>query len=387
MPSELNKRPETTLRDKHDEALLTMPVLFANEGYDVTVIDPPFAGYSQIPDLSIYDPYPGIKAYTTVLGTFRDSDETDQALEDTWKRDFFCYSLMKVSPLFLQSAIYSDGTYFEPVITYMTMDNISDNPGHFIVSQAHMNYFCDAYAVLTHLPSMTTLETSSENTFLLLQNETAHNIMPLKEPEYEPAYEFDNTEYDETHKDRFTVDGQSITMDENYQLIHYQSNMAAFLQLGKWMDYLRELGVYDNTRIIIVSDHGWPMGQRESMILFDGDSVGTTYNSEDAMAYNPVLLYKDFGSDAPFTTDYTFMTNADTPYLAMNGIFDNPLNPFTSQPLFQPEAKNAEKMYIMYTDNWGLAGFDECVFKDTIWYSLANQNVFDKNNWKEEEEP
>ena len=40
------------------------------------------------------------------------------------------------------------------------------------------------------------------------------------------------------------------------QLAHYQINMAAMLQLANWFDYMRENGVYDNTRIILVADHG-----------------------------------------------------------------------------------------------------------------------------------
>ena len=122
------------------------------------------------------------------------------------------------------------------------------------------------------------------------------------------------------------------------------------------------------------------------MILFDGVS-DTMYNAEDAMAYNPVLLYKDFGSDEPFTTDYSFMTNADTPYMAMDGLLDDPVNPFISRPVFQPDAKYVEKLYIMYTDNWSLEGNTDNVFTDTLWYSLSGQNVFDRNNWHEETGP
>lgn len=39
--------------------------------------------------------------------------------------------------------------------------------------------------------------------------------------------------------------------------------MAAMLRLGEWFDYLREEGVYDNTRIILVSDHGYRLEQIE----------------------------------------------------------------------------------------------------------------------------
>ena len=385
-PDKINDRPDVMLKTKHDEALLMMPVIFSEAGYKVTVLDPPFAGYSEIPDLSIFDPYPEIKAYNTENGFFRDSDETDKALRETWKRNFFCYSLMKVSPLFLQSSLYTGGTYFEPVNNEIDMNNPKDTPGKFTVSSAYMNYFRDSYLALKALPSMTELSDGSEDCFILIQNGTAHNILPLKEPEYEPYFEFDNTEYDEAHKDRFVYEGRAINMDDNYALAHYQSNMAAFIQIGNWLDYLKEIGVYDNTRIVIVSDHGWPLAQFDDLLLLDGVS-DTMYNAEDVMGYNPVLLYKDFGSDGPFDTDNTFMTNADTPYLAMHGIFDDPVNPFTSNPIFRPDAKNADKQYVMYTDNWSLDGSTDKVFTETLWYSMKGQDIFDTNNWSEDKEP
>ena len=62
-PLEMNRRDSEKLVDKHDEALLVLPVLFRDNGYEVTVCDPSWAGYHFIPDLSIYSEYPGIKAY------------------------------------------------------------------------------------------------------------------------------------------------------------------------------------------------------------------------------------------------------------------------------------------------------------------------------------
>ena len=385
-PWAINERSDVTLVQKHNESLLTMPVLFSQEGYDVTVFDPPFAGYSTIPDLSIFDPYPEIEAYNTESGLFRDSNETDKDVMSTWKRNFFLYSVMKSSPLFFQPAVYTDGTYFSPEISGLGMQSVNDDPAHAIVSSAYMNYFSDSYLALKALPDMTKAENSGKGRFFMIQNGTAHNVMPLQEPEYEPVYEFNNTEYDATHTDRFILDGKVMDMSgrTRYKMTHYQCNMAAMIQLGNWLDHLREIGVYDNTRIIIVSDHGWPLDNFSDMLFLDGANANAEYNPEDAMAYNPVLLVKDFGQSGKFKTDYTFMTNADTPYLAMNGLIDDPVSPFTSRPLFRPEAKN-EPMYVMYTDRWDLNADSGNIFTDTIWYSLNGPDIFDKKNWKQEE--
>ena len=71
----------------------------------------------------------------------------------------------------------------------------------------------------------------------------------------------DNAEYDQANGGRFNLDGMSLYPDSAEMMGQYQIQAAAFEMLGKWFDQLREQGVYDNTRIIIVSDHGWPTGQ------------------------------------------------------------------------------------------------------------------------------
>ncbi|MBO4687567.1 MAG: membrane protein insertase YidC [Clostridiales bacterium] len=382
MPVNTNKRTDMSLVDKHNEALLTMPVIFSEAGYDVTVMDPPYAGYSLIPDLSIFDQYEGIKAYNTEFGQFREASDIADNMQSNWKRNFFCYSFMKVSPLFAQPAVYSTGIYFQPGTSSTALIQ-GGNIDKYTVPDALLDTFLNSYEVLRALPSITTAENTGSNTFLMMQNSATHNIIPLQEPEYVPQKEVDNGEYDRTHAGRFTCDGVTLHMDTTYQMAHYESDMAALIQLGNWMDYLRELGVYDNTRIIIVADHAWGLGSLDSMLFGEGDA-DTLYNAEDAMGYNPFLFYKDFNSNEEFHADYTFMTNADTPTLAMDGLFENPVNPFTGNPIFQPDAKN-QKMYVLYTDNWSAESNSGNTFTNSIWFTVGNQNVLDKNNWRKEE--
>ena len=86
-----------------------------------------------------------------------------------------------------------------------------------------------------------------------MQNCAAHNVIPLQEPNYVPVFDVDNTEYDQAHTDRFFYNDIPLPTDTVYRMAFYHGNMAALIQLGNWMDKLKELGVYDNTRIIIVS--------------------------------------------------------------------------------------------------------------------------------------
>lgn len=119
--------------------------------------------------------------------------------------------------------------------------------------------FANAYNVLANMQTMTRLTDEETNTCLIMDNETTHQFMMLSAPDYTPAQHVDNTEYDKAHQERFTQNGP-IRMDTYTQIAHYHANMAALLRLGEWMDYLRQENVYDNTRIIIVSDHGRDLG-------------------------------------------------------------------------------------------------------------------------------
>lgn len=381
-PRATNERPEFSLKEKHDQAILTMPILFSEAGYDVTVMDPPYAGYSLIPDLSLFEDYPQIKAYNTEFGQFRDSSEIAGNMQSIWKRNFFCYSVMKVAPLFMQPAVYSTGIYFQPGTSSTALIQ-GGAIEQYSVPPALMDSFMNSYEVMRALPSITVASDTGKDQFFMMQNSATHNIIPLQEPEYEPADVVRNGEYDRTHTDRFTLNGVTMHMDTTYQMAHYQCDMAVLNRLGEWMDHLRELGVYDNTRIIIVSDHAWGLGSFDDLLFGDGDP-DTLYNAEDAMGYNPLLFYKDFGATGDFKTDYTFMTNADTPTLAMCNLLDNPLNPFTGNPIYQPDAKKGP-MYVLYTDNWSAESNAGNRFTNTIWYELMNQNVLDKKNWKKEE--
>jgi len=375
-PEELNKRSSEALVDKHNEALKVMPLLFNEAGYDVTVCDPPYAGYTSVPDLSVFENYEGIKAYNTERGQFNDQNDLLPRKQMVWDRNFFCYSIMKISPLVLQSSLYQNGSYFN---TQDLGSVLRDTQFSTDMSLAHgvEGGFLDSYSVLCALPKMTMCSDDSQNMFLMMNNGTTHNVMLLQEPQYEPEMSMDNTVYDAEHVDRFIFEGRTMSVGSIYGMKSYQCNMAALLQIGKWFDYLRSQGVYDNTRIILVADHGFALEQFEDMIFGERD-MNTLHNPEDVMGYNPLLLVKDFNSKG-FHVDNRLMTNADTPVLALDGLIDTPMNPFTGE-LITDAAKDAEEFHIFYTD-LSNPKVDENTFLPGRWYALEGQNIFDLSAW------
>ena len=370
-PVEMNKRSTESLVLKHNEALKVMPVLFLENGYDVTVCDPVYANYQWIPDLSVYDEYPEIAAYNT-KGKFSDAKQKE-SLKENNLRNFFCFSVMKCMPLTAQTVLYNNGRYcqaasYKSDLNYAAqiMETPSKASG---LSSVHL----DAYNVLCNLSGMTNITSDTQNTFLFMSNDGVHDPILLQEPEYVPSHEVDNTEYDAANTQRFTVNGRTIKMDSAYQYSHYQCNMAAMIQLGKWFDYLREQGVYDNTRIILVADHGRNLEHFDELLMDDGSG-----EVEDLEFYYPLLMVKDFNSQG-FTTSEEFMTNADVPTLATQNLIEEPRNPFTGKLIDNTE-KTAHEQFIIRSFAWEIDDNDGTAFLPSKWASVKD-DLWNQDNW------
>lgn len=319
--------------------------------------------------MSIYDEYPEIKTYIT-KGKFSDVSSKQQLIQNN-KRNFFCYGVLKSIPLCFQEPLYDYGNYNQSV---EVQEDEEEYSGQTVTgrSTAEGLYapFMESYNVLQNLPNITNIADEGTNTFLLMTNDATHEPQMLQEPEYVPAQYVDNTVYDDESQDRFTLGEDTLIMENDWQLMHYQINMAAMIQLGKWFDYMRENDVYDNTRIILVADHGAQAGHSDKFILDDG---------HDMMFHYPLLMFKDFNSEN-FVTSEEFMTNGDVPTLAVKDIIEKPINPFTGNEINSNE-KEAESQYIISSSDWDVITNNGNTFLPAKWYSVQD-DMRKKENWK-----
>jgi len=368
-PVELNKRSSESLMEKQNEAIKVLPVLFDQNGYEVTVCDPVYPNYQMYPDLSAFDDCPDIHTYIT-KGKY---DDSASERNKNNKRNFFCYSLMKSSPLLLQHFLYNGGYYMAP--DYLNSAEIKDGTEQVESADAGplFSLFMSAYNVLVNLPEMTSTGNNQTGSFVILTNDTTHDISLLQTPEYEPRSYVDNTRYDAEHPNRFTVDGRTLNMMTGPQFSHYESDMAAMMKLGEWFDYLRENDLYDNTRIILVSDHGFDLNQFDELIHDNGDGT-----CEDMQKYAPLLMVKDFDSDG-FTTSDEYMTNGDVPTLATEGVISNPVNPYTGN-IINSDAKYEGDQYVICSEDWDIQVNNGNQFMPADWYSV-HDSIWDTNNW------
>ena len=373
-PEEMNKRPDMLLADKYMESLMVMPQLFTNNGYKAQILNVPLIyGHNRLEDLKKYD---GIDVFSTenLMNPFKETlyYYTDNARY----RNFFIYSIFKVAPSVLQESVYSEGNYHSLGVVYD--DEYKDSiripqtwTSESKASGADSRYLDNRY-VLEQLPSYTTVLDDNSNHFFMFDNEAAHQPTLLSEPDYVPSNNIDNVQYDKRTSYRVATDlGLSLNLSRYPQMASYHVNMATYIELGQWFDHLRENGCWDNTRIIIVSDHARSKEYFGKQLRFYDDLT-----IEDL---NCVLMVKDFDSKG-FESSWDFMTNADTPVIATNGLIDDPVNPFTGNPI-NDAIKQSGPLHIFASRNWRPGGNTGTQYPAANWYSVQD-NIFDRNNWE-----
>jgi len=348
-PLEMNKKKDVPLVEKHNQALLTIPLLLTKAGFDVTVTDPSWANYSWISDVSIYDGYEKIKAFNTLwkytsLWYEKNKPEKENFTYQRIMRNIIWFSFLKMNNPLLRLIIYDKAWYWS-----------TDDNGNTIINFIH------SYAILDFLPELTSFD-STEKTALLITNEATHEPVWLHGQDYKPSEipsEIGNGKYASYGK--------------------YHSNTALYIKLGEWFDLLRKNGVYDNTRIIIAADHG---GRAENLLSNEPFPISGEIHEQ----YNPVFLFKDFNSHGALSINDDFMTNADVPFFALNGLVENLVNPFTGNPITtQPKEKG---IYITTYPAPMAGNHGKYVFsinKDQWMY--LHDSVYDVSNWRKVEAP
>ena len=160
----------------------------------------------------------------------------------------------------------------------------------------------------------------------------------------------------------------------------YEINYVCLDAIGKWINLLKENQIYDNTKIIIVADHGAGYGPTAEE-KYTTAQIGEV--SKDA--FNPLFLVKDFNSQGKLKFDNSFMTNADTPAIAFKGIVDNPINPYTNKPLVLSDKENG---VLITTDDIIMVHHSKSNNIFTVdknkWFRVKD-NIFKDENWTKEE--
>lgn len=333
-PYEVNMAENKTLQQKHNEALLTLPVLFNRKNFDTTVSNLPYENYLEEPVTSMYESYKFVNRINTT-GKYSKIWYDQKGLKRNphtsflIKRNFICFSLFKMVPPVLRGIVYSH----EYWIAHTPYEDSAD--------------FVNHYSVLEYLPELTDM-TSSQGSFVMIDNELTH----------EDVY---------ATNEEIPGRGKTPFFDDPVFKIH----AAVFIKYAEFFDYLKKNGIYDNTRIIIASDHG------RSLKKHSLQEIGLDLFNQRLTA---TLLVKDFSSHSPLAEDNTFMTNADVPYLTTKGIIDNAKNPFTENILKINNKQDYVKIAVPNSESTRIRHNTKFKINPENWYTV-HDDIYKKENW------
>ena len=341
IPERMNERANEPLRIKHNEASLVMPRLFMDAGFEATVTDPPDPNYTWKGDLTPFTDQ-GIKAkeLARVFSTkyIQEKNIPFGEVDTICKREIRNFAVIQ--------AIYPP---LRSIFHYAARRPIKDE-----------NTFIDEFSILYYLPSITDFS-ATKNTFTFIGNGTTH----------EPV--FLHSDYETPNQIAENAENEPYQTSIDDDRMHYEINVAAIKQIAKFFDYLRQNNCFDNTRIIITADHG--RGMKITPPFEDFTDVNPPN-------FNPLLIVKDFDSNEALQFDYTFMTNADTLFLAKEGLELGNKNPFTQKELVQ-EKENGGIVWQIAGGEWKLRQVvDKNIFtldKEGAW--RVKDNIFEKNNY------
>ena len=303
------------LQDRLNASIRFLPYNFSAEGFECSVFDPPdYIDLSGTDLQGFFGDIENTQAYD--LGGFKTKEQLQSDFDYLHKwsiHNQIRHSIYIMAPNILRSLIYDDGNY-------LCQDKVGKDFTLF-----------DEVSTMGLVSQMAEISEGNEDNLLVYTNLSAHCYAELQLPDFTFEEDVDNTEYmDEWSASLKASDGMPLTdMTDRDRFNSYCANVAALRSVGQWMEKLKEQGVYDNTRVIIVADHGFPVFSFPQMI-YEG---GTSFEQ-----FNPTLMVKDFGEHG-YKTSEEFMSNADVCAFATEGIIKEPVNPFNGNKaqLTRPE--------------------------------------------------
>jgi hypothetical protein len=275
-PEEVNKRHYETVGEAINESYNVYIDAFIPKNYQVDYVNPAYAGGCGRLDKRIHctDTIPyGIH--------YRKKEEPDLSVAEGDSHVplmLAMVSVVKAAPFFLKSWLYQDGNYRgvnEPGVRHAVANS----------------YKVREWGFLRMLSS----ESRSDNqtkTFKFIQVAIPH-----------PPNALD---------DKCELRPQRATL--------YTESRCALREVGKLLSWMKTAGIYDSTKILVVSDHGWFVDN--PMFPQSFDTIHPKLDGWLSMpgVVQPLLLIKDFKTRGGIRRSDTFLSNSDVPSIVCYSI-------------------------------------------------------------------
>lgn len=340
-PDTMNSKG-TNLREQYKDAYLAYYNKLAPEGYDVSM-----GGLYYLQDRKLFSdrdiPYFSNKE---IYSEWKSKPENQGALNkllspNEFRNIFIAIGLFKASPLMFRSTIYYDSRWLNLNQGGMTIDHV-----------------LESRALLELLPEVSTAD-SNNKTFKYFVNNLSHMPWGIDEKgNLSKNYIVNTPEF-------VKKNGTSYV---NPELVR-NTSMETLNLLTRWFNWMKETGVYDNTKIVIVSDHGIsglsPMFEDFSHVT-DSDNKPVFPTGR----IHPIMLVKDFNNRGKLKTSDKFLSNSDTFDIATSVV--EGYDPIVDY--------NPDRKLKLFTTPWKISSNKPDAYIITGEYTIE-KSIFNKDNW------
>jgi hypothetical protein len=348
-PQEMNSREEL-LRDLSVEAYSILPYNFASNGYGVNFLEPNGLAFTMKGDCD-YLEIPGVDCghVPKSLVSAR-AQNLGFSLSELSRADYSelltLLSLMRTTPYSVKAALHEFGSW-KPFMDHSSGTTFS------------------VWSKLKALPELTNVQSDTANLNIFM------NILP-----HEPYYLHEDCI---PSSEKYVVPPETFKNEGHKSLFSFQHENAArcsLLIVTDYLNFLRQEDVYDNTTIVIVSDHGivGPVEDRSSRAL----AGGTTDNFH--VRSRSVLLIKESGDEGQLSVSDEFLTNADVPSVVCR-VIGECINPYLNDRVIRHEGRNDP--FIVSFVPWQFSAQKPSEFVIEAQFEMRNKNAYIAENWVE----
>jgi hypothetical protein len=348
-PREMNRR-NLPLRDLSVESYSLLPYNFTRKGYAANLVSPRGLGFTVEGDCRFVSHIKGLTCTHIPLTVTKRLAERHKvpmkALADSLYADLLVLlGLMRGMPYVLREVLHARGPW-RPYLDHSAGTTFKQ------------------WAELKSLPVLTSVSAEQSNLNIVF------NMLP-----HEPYFMGEDCmprssmlEAPEDAKDRGHV--------SLFSFQHYVAARCSLLIVADYFEWMRKQGVYDNTKIVIVSDHGivGSVEDRSSRAV----KGGTTHNV--FVRSRSVLFVKERDAKGPLKTSKKFVPNAEVPRIVCEEI-GGCTNPYLDGNTI--EAHGRDLPFSVDFVPWQFSRQEPRRFKIKAQMVLEGPDPYKAKNWRE----
>lgn len=288
-PREMNKRDQP-LRELSAESFGILPYNFTRSGYDANFVNPHGLGFTMEGDCSFLD-IEGLNCtHIPAAITKKVAEEHGVPMQVLAKSSYadllVLLGLMRTAP-YLGKAVLRERGPWRPFLDHSAGTTFKE------------------WAELGSLPELSMAEADRGNLNIIFNN------LP-----HEPYFMGEDCVPRTTPLTLSRDELRRRGHQNMFEMQHFVAARCALLLVSDYLRWMKQAGVYDDTKIVVVSDHGivGTVEDRSSRAVAGGTTDNLYVRSRS------LLLVKDRGAKGPLRVSEEFMPNAEVPRIVCEEI-------------------------------------------------------------------